>query len=91
MKKKIISIMSTILVLGTLTGCNVVAKNFGGTSNLDLPANRKLMSCSWKDNSLWYLTRPMKEDEEAESYEYTQDSNSGIIEGKFIIKENKTK
>ena len=90
MKKKIIC---GILILGTLislTGCQTVAKNLGGTTTVDLDENRKLIECTWKEDSLWFLTKEMKEDDIAETYEFKESSNFGIIEGTVIIKEHKT-
>ena len=56
---------------------------------LNLEPNTKLEVITWKEDSLWVLTRPMKEDEEAETYSYKQHSNFGVIEGEVIIKEHK--
>ena len=57
-----------IIVVGvmSLTGCNFFARSFGGTVEEDLPAGKKLVNASWKEGSdLWYLTRDMKDGEEA--------------------------
>lgn len=36
---------------------------------------------------IWYLTRPMHEDETAETYEFKQDSSYGVFEGTVTIVE----
>lgn len=86
MKKIVTAIILTLIVCG-LTGCNYVAKNFGGTITVNLDAGRKLEEVTWKDDSLWILTRDMREGESTETYEFKQDSNFGIIEGKVILVE----
>ncbi len=54
-------ILLSIMTIG-LTGCQGIAKNYGGDISLELEAGLKLEEITWKDDSLWYLTRPMRED-----------------------------
>ena len=87
--------MKKLLVVGTivlslaLTGCNAGSRHFGGTINIDLPKNQKLITATWKEDSLWYLTKPMNNNEIAETYVFQEDSNFGVLEGKVIFKESK--
>jgi len=73
--------MKKLLVVGTivlslaLTGCNAGSRHFGGTINIDLPKNQKLITATWKEDSLWYLTKPMNNNEIAETYVFQEDSN----------------
>lgn len=90
MKKKIAVLAAAAFVLLGCSGCgNMMAKNYGGTIDIDLPTGEKLTEITWKNNSLWYLTRPMREGEEAETWTFQEKSNSGIMEGKVILKESK--
>lgn len=90
MKRKLICVGLLGLSMFNIVGCNTVAKNFGGTTTIELPENKKLIECTWKDSdSLWYLTRDMKENEIAETYEFKEDSNFGLLEGTVILKESK--
>lgn len=90
MKKKIAVLVAAAFVLLGCSGCgNMVAKSYGGTMNIDLPAGEKLAEITWKDNNLWYLTRPMREGEEAEIWTFQEKSNYGMMEGKVILKESK--
>lgn len=89
--KKLILVLLLVLGIVSLTGCNYVAKNFGGTITIDLEKGQKLTNVSWKDDSLWYLTREMKEGETPDTYTYQQDSNFGVFEGKVIFKEHDMK
>lgn len=87
MKKKLAVLAAAAFVL---LGCsNMVAKSYGGTVNIDLPVGEKLAEVTWKDNNLWYLTRPMREGEEAETWTFQEKSNYGVMEGKVILKEKK--
>lgn len=88
--KKVIIIVGLIL-LPVLYGCdnNIVTKNFGGTSNENLPSGQKLINVTWKKDNIWVLTRPMRPDEKPETYEFSERSVFGILEGKIILKETK--
>lgn len=88
MKKKlfVIAVLSATLCL---TGCQYATKNFGGSMTIKLDPNVKLEEITWKDDSLWYLTRPMREDEEAETHQFKQKSEFGTIEGTVTVVETK--
>lgn len=90
MKKKLLLIVTTaILTISSFAGCQSMARNFGGDINLKLEPNRKLENITWKEDSLWYLTRPMKEDEEATTYTFEQSSEFGVFEGTVTVIESK--
>ena len=52
---------------------------------LELPANQKLEEITWKDDNLWYLTRPMREDEEAEIHTFQASTAWGVFEGTVTV------
>lgn len=85
--KKIIMILLSIMTIG-LTGCQGIAKNYGGDISLELEAGLKLEEITWKDDSLWYLTRPMREDELPETHVFQQSSEWGIFEGTVTVIEH---
>jgi len=68
---------------------NQRAKNFGGKAEINLPENQKLINATWKDDNLWYLTRPMRADETPETYTFSEESSWGVWEGAYIIHERK--
>lgn len=74
-------------------GCteNIWAKQYGGNITENLPCNQKLMNITWKEVSIWTLTRPMMEEEEANTYTFRESSSFGMIEGTITIKEHKCK
>jgi hypothetical protein len=87
MKKRIAVVLLGLTLL--LTGCNEAARSFGGTMTLKLEKNQKLEMITWKEDSLWYLVRPMRDGESAETYEFKEDTTTGLLEGTVIIVEQK--
>ena len=86
MKTKLIGALFALLILSSCTG-QERAKGFGGTAEVELPSKQKLVNVTWKETNLWYLTRPMREGEKAETLTLQESSNYGVIEGKVIFKE----
>lgn len=91
MKKIIVFILSIIFVTICIAGCTEQgrAKSLGGTYVENLPKGRKFILATWKDSNLWIITKPMKADDVAETYEMTESSAFGVFQGKVIIKESK--
>lgn len=87
--KKFIAIILVIIMLIATTGCNAVARSWGGTVTVDLETNRKFVDVTWKENSLWILTKAMTSEDIAETYYFEEDSNFGILNGTVIIVEHK--
>lgn len=87
MKKKILALLVACTLL--LTGCQGAARDFGGDITMKLEPNQKLEMITWKEDSLWYLTRPMTEDDIAETHTFQQSSEWGIFEGTVTIIEIK--
>jgi hypothetical protein len=86
--KKLITILTVAVALFAV-GCTQQsrARKWGGTANIELPPNKKLVNVAFKETDLWVLTRNAKEGEKPEVYELTESSSWGIIEGKVIIRE----
>ena len=84
--KKFILLITMALCL---TGCHYTTKNFGGNMTIELPKGQKLEEITWKDTNLWYLTRPMRENEVAEIHTFQEKSPLGIAEGTVTIIETK--
>lgn len=89
--KRTILTLALIGTLAALAGCtqNQRAKNFGGTSNVQLPAGNKLVCATWKENHLWYLYRPMRTNEVAETSTLKESSSWGVLQGTVIFTESK--
>lgn len=87
MIKKAIAIF---MVMFMLSGCHEATKYYGGSMTLELPKGQKLEEITWKDDSaLWYLTRPMREDEQPETHTFKADTEWGVFEGTVTIIESK--
>ena len=56
---------------------------------INLKEGEKLLHATWKADSLWLLTRPMKENETPDTYQFREDSAYGILEGTVTIIEHK--
>lgn len=90
MKQKVaIVLMAISMTVMSLTGCQTVTKNYGGEMTVNLEPNRKLEEVTWKDNSLWYLTRPMTDEDVAETHSFQQQTDFGVFEGTVTIVESK--
>lgn len=89
MKRMLALVLIGAISLSTLTGCQATTKSWGGSMTLELEPNQKLEEITWKDNSLWYLTRPMTEDDVAETHTFQQSSEFGVFKGTVTIIETK--
>ena len=81
-----------VIVMGVMvTSCteNNRVKNWGGEGNINLPKGRKLVNVTWKENQIWYLTRPMNSNDVAETYQFQEESSWGVMEGTYNIVETK--
>lgn len=86
--KKILSIILGVFLVTSCTE-NSRVKMFGGTGSIMLPRGKKLITVTWKDTQVWYLTRPMREDDKPETYQFQEESNWGVVEGTYNIIETK--
>lgn len=87
--KKIFLTAISILALTASCTENARVKRFGGTGDINLPQGKKLVNITWKQDEIWYLTRPMRKDEVAETYQFQEESSWGVVEGTYIIHESK--
>lgn len=79
-----------VFTMALLSGCGTIARHWGGTMDVDLPANVKLVNCQWDaHDNLWYITKTMTQQDVQETYEFKEDSNFGVMNGTVIIKEHK--
>ena len=86
MKKAIIAILITAALL---CGCHATTRSLGGDMELTLEPWQKLEEITWKDDTLWYLTRPMREDEQPEIHTFHADSEWHVWEGTVTVIESK--
>ncbi len=86
--KKLLFVIGVMFMI-VLFSCteNQRVKKFGGNATITLPKGKKLINATWKDSNLWYLTRNMKPGETAEEYTFAEESNFGLVQGTYTIKE----
>ncbi|MBO7450420.1 MAG: hypothetical protein J6U54_08620 [Clostridiales bacterium] len=83
MTKRFIPIIFAASIL--LSGCQAATRELGGNMTLTLDPGVKLEEITWKEDSLWYLTRPMRDGEKAETHVFKQSSEWGVFEGTVTI------
>ena len=86
--KKVLAIALVAISLASCTE-NSRVKSFGGEGTLNLPKGQKLVNVTWKEEELWYLTRPMDSTDVAETYKFQEESSYGVMEGTYNIIESK--
>lgn len=84
-------VLLSTLIICALAACteNQKAKSFGGNAEVTLPKGQKLVNATWKDDNLWYLTRPMTPADSATIYSFHEESSFGVWEGTYTIIEVK--
>ena len=85
----IVMFVFVMFVLSRCTSEQSVTKNWGGTMNIEIEPNQKLVEVTWKDDSLWLLTKDMQEQDIAENYRFQEKDVTGILEGTVFIEEKK--
>lgn len=85
--------LAIIILALSINSCtrNQRARNWGGNADITLPEDQKLINVTWKENNLWYLTRPMRPYELPETYVFAEESSWGLMEGTYTITEIKSK
>ena len=86
--KKILAIALVAISLASCTE-NSRVKNWGGEGTINLPKGQKLVTESWKETQIWYLTRPMDSSDVAETYKFQEESSYDVMEGTYNFIETK--
>ncbi len=68
---------------------NQRARQFGGKTEIHLEAGKRLITATWKQDDLWYLTEPMPADYIPSTKTFYEDSSFGIYEGTVTFIESK--
>jgi hypothetical protein len=87
MKKVFLGLVLGLFVISCTE--NERVKSFGGKGTINLPKGRKLVTVTWKETQIWYLTRPMDSTDVAQTYQFQEESSWGMIEGTYNIIETK--
>lgn len=85
------NLVIALAVLATMTACTSQqrAKGYGGTATIHVPKGQKVISATWKKLDLWYLTRPMRQDEQPETLTLRESSDFGVMQGSVVLQESR--
>ncbi len=89
--KKLTPLISIFFLLLFMSSCTEQrrARKWGGTTQINLPKGKKLINITWKDSNIWYLTRDMTLADSAQTYEFSESSSWGMMNGTITITEQK--
>lgn len=89
--KKIIAILALATVCLSFTSCTeqVRTRQFGGEMTVQLPAGQELMEVTWKEDNLFYLTRPMTDDYVPVTKTFKESSSWGVLESTVYFVETR--
>ena len=63
----------------------------GGSVDVgDFPCGRKLVNVTWKDDNLWFVTRPLRQDDVLETYTFNESRSFGVMQGQVTFRECRT-
>lgn len=65
------------------------ARQFGGSVEIKLPAGQELMEATWKEDNLFYLTRPMSPDYVPVKKTFQESSSWGVMESTVYFIESR--
>lgn len=91
MKKLILSlaIITTALLSVSCTEQDR-ARNWGGTTTINLPPGQRLIEATWKDyDGIWYLTEPMDSDYIPQTKVFREITSYSMMQGKVIFVEHR--
>ena len=84
--KKLILLFGMFICLCSCTPQSFT-REFGGTLTINLPAGQELMEATWKEDNLFYLTRPMSDDYVPMTKIFQESSSWGIMQSTVIFVE----
>ena len=86
--KKIILILVAAFCLCSCTE-QMMTREWGGEMTIELPKGQELMMVTWKDDDLFYLTKPMSEDYVPTTKTFRESSSFGILESTVYFVETR--
>jgi hypothetical protein len=92
LKTVVFIVLGALVILGLplLKGCKQkLVRSYGASSTVYLKRGEHLVNVTWKDSSLWTLTRPLHQGEEPTTYTFKEESVYGVLEGEVTLVEAK--
>jgi len=84
--KKIVLAVAVALSLASCTE-NARVKVWGGSGKIHLEPGKKLEMVTWKEAQLWILTSNRPDSVKPQTYQFSEKSSFGVIEGTYVIVE----
>jgi hypothetical protein len=81
----VVIILCIMAIALSIEGCHYTTRNLGGEMTVELEPGQKLEEITWKEDSLWILSRPMRDDEVPETHTFYEDAEWGVLEGKITV------
>lgn len=82
--RKIVLAVAVALSLASCTE-NARVKRFGGSGKLELEPGQKLEMVTWKSDELWVLTSDRPDSVKPQTYQFSESSSWGVLEGSYTI------
>ena len=89
MKKILIGLAIVLCIVCNSCSQQTLVRDFGGSMTVELPAGEELMEATWKEDALFYLTRPMSDDYVPTTKTFREKAPYGIMESTIIFIERK--
>ena len=94
---KIAIILIAVILIANFCSCtrNQLAKQWGGTQEIDVPSGLKVMGVQWKNDgdetrdNLWLFCDTMESDYQPHDKYFIEKSAWGVLNGKVIIHEKR--
>lgn len=89
--RKIYSVALLFVMMMIATACTEqsMTRQFGGKMNIKLPKGERLLTATWKDSNLFYLTEPMDSDYIPKNKKFVESSSFGVWESEITFIETK--
>lgn len=85
--KRIMLFAAALLALSCTEQARV--RKFGGEMEFVLPAGERLLTVTWRDDNLFYLTEPMEEDYVPRRKTFRESSSYGLHESVIVFIESR--
>lgn len=89
--KKIYSVIALFVLMLTAVSCTEqsMTRSFGGKMSINLPKGERLLTATWKEADLFYLTEPMDSDYIPKNKKFVESSSFGVWESEITFIETK--
>lgn len=89
--RKIYSVIALLVLMMTAISCTEqsMTRSFGGKMSIKLPKGERLLTATWKEADLFYLTEPMDSGYIPKNKKFVESSSFGVWESEITFIETK--